>query len=279
MAEYTAEKRMISTPDGEMMVRILRPKAADEPLPGLLWIHGGGYILGMSSMIFFSRPMDLVREGKAVVISPEYRLAHTAPYPAAAEDCYAALRYMKEHAEELGIRPDQLFVGGESAGGGLAVAVSMMARDRKEVNIAFLMPLYPMIDCEDTDSSRDNHGHVWNTRRNHYGWKRYLRGLDGPVPSYASPSREKKYRKLPPTYTFVCEGEPFYDETKTYIWNLRKAGVPAEIDIFPGNTHAFDMLMPWKKDSIQARHNFNRQFGNAVRKYRAAQPGAEEEKN
>jgi acetyl esterase/lipase len=183
---------------------------------------------------------------------------------------------MKEHAEELGIRDDQLFVGGESAGGGLAVAVSLMARDRREVNIAFLMPLYPMLDCEDTDSSRDNHGRVWNTRRNHYAWKRYLREIDGPVPSYASPAREKKYRKLPPTYTFVCEGEPFYDETKAYIWKLRRADVKAEMDIFPGNVHAFDMLMPWKKDSIQAKHNFQRQFDNAVRNYRAPQPGKED---
>ena len=271
-----SEKRSIPSPGGTMTLRIARPANAVDKLPGVLWIHGGGYIIGMSSMLYFSRAIDLVRQGKAVAVSPEYRLAHTAPYPAAAEDCYAALKYMKEHAEELGIRDDQLFVGGESAGGGLAVAVSLMARDRREVNIAFLMPLYPMLDCEDTDSSRDNHGRVWNTRRNHYAWKRYLRDIDGPVPSYASPAREKKYRKLPPTYTFVCEGEPFYEETKAYIWKLRRADVKAEMDIFPGNVHAFDMLMPWKEDSIQAKHNFQRQFDNAVRNYRAPQPGKED---
>ena len=136
-----SEKRSIPSPGGTMTLRIARPANAVDKLPGVLWIHGGGYIIGMSSMLYFSRAIDLVRQGKAVAVSPEYRLAHTAPYPAAAEDCYAALKYMKEHAEELGIRDDQLFVGGESAGGGLAVAVSLMARDRREVNIAFLMPL------------------------------------------------------------------------------------------------------------------------------------------
>lgn len=270
-----SEKRRIPSPGGTMTLRIVRPADAKEKLPGILWFHGGGYITGMSSMIYMSRAMDMVKRGKAVALSPEYRLAHTAPYPAAAEDCYASLLYMKEHAEELGIRSDQLFVGGESAGGGLAVAVSLMARDRKEVNIAYLMPLYPMLDCEDTESSRDNHGRVWNTRRNHYGWKRYLRGIDGKVPSYASPAREKRYRNLPPTYTFVCEGEPFYAETKQYIWNLRRAEVEAEIDIFPGNVHAFDMLTPWTEESVQARHNFKRRFDNAVRNYRAPQPEKE----
>ena len=86
-----------------MSIRVLRPADTDRKLPGVLWIHGGGYIIGMSSMVYFSRPMDLVKKGKAVVLSPGYRLAHTAPYPAAAEDCYAALKYMKEHAEELGL--------------------------------------------------------------------------------------------------------------------------------------------------------------------------------
>ena len=114
-----SEKRSIPSPGGTMTLRIARPANAVDKLPGVLWIHGGGYIIGMSSMLYFSRAIDLVRQGKAVAVSPEYRLAHTAPYPAAAEDCYAALKYMKEHAEELGIRDDQLFVGGESAGGGL----------------------------------------------------------------------------------------------------------------------------------------------------------------
>ena len=102
------------------------------------------------------------------------------------------------------------------------------------------MPLYPMIDCEDTETSKNNRSLVWNTRRNHYGWRKYLAGLSGEIPCYASAARRKDYSGLPPAYTFVSTAEPFYSETVTYIENLKKAGIPAEIDIYPGLYHAFD---------------------------------------
>lgn len=128
-------------------------------------------------MVHMSRAKNLVRKYGAVVVSPEYRLAGQAPYPAALEDCHAALVYLKEHAAELGVRSDQIMVGGESAGGGLAVALCMYEKDTDGVQIAFQMPLYPMIDCEDTETSKDNHAPVWNTKRNHYGWKSILPGF------------------------------------------------------------------------------------------------------
>ena len=96
---------------------------------GVLWIHGGGYILGMKEMVHMSRAVDLVKKFGAVVVSPGYRLAFAAPYPAALDDCYAALVYMKAHAAELGVRADQIMVGGESAGGGLCAALCIKARD------------------------------------------------------------------------------------------------------------------------------------------------------
>ena len=132
----------------------------------ILW-YSGGYMYGMKEMVHAARAVDLVKKFGAVVVSPGYRLAVQRPYPAAAEDCYSALIYMKNHARKLGIRRDQIMVGGESAGGGLCAAVCLMARDRASVNIAFQMPLYPMLDDRDTESSRDNHGQVWNTRKNH----------------------------------------------------------------------------------------------------------------
>ena len=131
---------------------------------------------------------------------------------------------MKKHADRLGIRDDQIFVGGESAGGGLAAALCMLARDKGTVKIAYQMPLYPMLDNYDTASSKNNHGRVWNTRRNHFGWKTYLRANDGKeVSPYAAPARQKDYFGLPPAYTFVGRGEPFFEETKTYIQKLKKA--------------------------------------------------------
>ncbi|MBQ3575397.1 MAG: alpha/beta hydrolase fold domain-containing protein, partial [Clostridia bacterium] len=178
MKKYTVRKEKVRSSGGMVDLLVLEPAANrrhGEKAPGLLWIHGGGYVVGMAGMVYMSRAMNLVKKYGAVVVAPEYRLAGKAPYPAALEDCYAALRYMQAHADELNIDADRsIMVGGESAGGGLTAALCMYARDRGEVKIAFQMPLYPMLDDRDTDSSGDNHGISWNTRRNHAAWKLYL---------------------------------------------------------------------------------------------------------
>ena len=240
---------------------VLSPKVRQKDAPGILWIHGGGYIAGMKEMVHMSRAVDLVKKYGAVVVSPGYRLAFTAPYPAAVEDCYDALLYLKNCANELGINKNQIMVGGESAGGGLCAALCMMARDKGSVHIAYQMPLYPMLDNLDTPSSADNHGRVWNTRKNHFAWKFYLRkDAKKSVSPYAAPARQTDYRGLPPAYTFVGEGEPFYCETCAYIENLKKAGVEAELDIYPSDMHAFDMMDPDTPLSKQAAEAFNRHF-------------------
>jgi len=271
---YTVEKAYIPSGDCSMKLLILRPtvnKRPREKTPGILWIHGGGYAVGMADMVFMSRAKRLVTEYGAVVISPEYRLAGEAPYPAALEDSYHALLYLKDHAAELGCADDQIMVGGESAGGGLTAALCMLARDRGEVNVAFQMPLYPMIDHRDTDSSHDNHGLSWNTKRNHAAWKLYLKGIDGEIPVYASPARQMDYSNLPPAYTFVGDREPFYCETLTFIQNLQKAGVVARADVYPTGFHAFDMLLPFRKISRQAILAFEKQYLYAAEHYRVAQ--------
>ena len=274
MKRYTLESKKIRSDGGEMELLILRPTVSAKPkeqTPGILWIHGGGYVTGMARMIYISRAIDLVRKYGAVVVTPEYRLAGKAPYPAALEDCYTALIYLKEHADELGCNPDQLMVGGESAGGGLTAAVCMAARDRGDVKIAFQMPLYPMLDDRDTDSSRDNHRFPWNTRYNHAAWKKYLSGITGEVPACAAPARQTDYRNLPPAYTFVGDQEPFYCETLTYIENLQKAGVPAKVDVYHTGFHAFDMLTPFRKLSRRAIQEFEKQYLYAAEHYFAPQ--------
>lgn len=272
--QYVTEKRRIPSPGGEMDILILRPAANAKPkeqTPSILWIHGGGYAVGMASMIYMSRALPLVKKYGAVVITPEYRLAGKSPYPAALEDCYAALTYLKEHAQELGCNRDQIMVGGESAGGGLTAALCMYARDRGEVNIAFQMPLYPMIDDQDTDSSRNNHGISWNTKRNHAAWKLYLRNVTGDIPAYAAPARQQNYEGLPPAYTFVGDREPFYCETVTFVENLKKAGIPAHVDVYPTGLHAFDILTPFRKMSKQAAEAFEKQYLYAEEHYKAPQ--------
>ena len=112
-------KRIINTTTGRMKLIILKYGQG----PGILWIHGGGYVKGIAAMVYYSMGRMLARHYGGVIISPEYRLAKKAPYPAALEDCYAALKYMYTHADELGINRNRIIVGGESAGGGLAAAV------------------------------------------------------------------------------------------------------------------------------------------------------------
>ena len=248
-----SRKQMIDSPGEKMKLLILSPKEQSGNLPGILWIHGGGYSTGMASLVHFSCGKLLARRYGAVVCSPGYRLSGKAPFPAAFDDCCSALLYMDQNREALGI--DRLIVGGESAGGGLAAAVCLWARDRGGPKISLELPIYPMLDCEDTISSRDNRSFPWNTKRNHRGWARYLGSLleTGDIPTYASPAREMNLSDMPPCYTFVTEGEPFYEETKTYVSRLLKFNVKAQIDVYKGSFHAFDMLLFTRKAKM-ARH-------------------------
>lgn len=160
---HTIEKRMIPASDRDIRVLILRPTESARPqenTPGILWLHGGGHLHGMYQKILLSHARFLVEKHGAVVVAPEYRTAFEKPFPADLEDCYAALLFLKVHADELGINDAQIMVGGESAGGGLTVATCLLARDLGEVNVAFQMPLYPMLDDRETASSRDNHAPV-----------------------------------------------------------------------------------------------------------------------
>ncbi len=269
MKDVNCKKIRIPRRNGKLITALVispRKKMIDGPL--ILWLHGGGYFLGMKEMVFYSRAIELVKKYNAVVVSPSYRLALFSPYPAALNDSYDTLLFMKNHAKELGGNVNQIMVGGESSGGGLAISLSLLARDKKEVNIAYLMPIYPMIDNYDTPSSVDNHGKVWNTKKNHLAWTIYLRSNDKKeVSPYASPSREKNYKNLPPTYTFVGDGEPFFSETCTYIENLKRAGCDAKVDIYPTNIHAFHMLKPHLEISKKAIARFNEEFEKARKKY------------
>lgn len=273
MRKHTVEKRKIPSTGRDIKMLIFRPtvsKKEPEKTSGILWIHGGGYATGMAVMAYFSRPLALVKKYGAVVVCVNYRLSLEAPYPAALEDCHSALCWLKNHSQELGINDSQIMVGGESAGGGLTAALCMYARDKGTVNIAYQMPLYPMLDDRDTDSSRDNHAPVWNTKRNHAAWKLYLKEL-AEIPPYAAPDRQADYRDLPPAYTFVGDIEPFYCETLTYIENLRAAGVEAKVDVYPRWFHAYDMFFPFMPMAKLAVSRFEKQYRYAAKHYFAPQ--------
>ena len=267
----------IPAPHGSIPALLLSPNPAPVNATGVLWIHGGGYVLGMKEMVHMSQAVGLVKRFGAVVLSPGYRLALQAPYPAAHDDCYAALLYLKEHAASLGVRSDQLMVGGESAGGGLCAAVCIRARDEGRVNVALQMALYPMLDDRDTERSADNHGRIWNTRRNHLAWQLYLRGADRTqLPPYAAPARLTDYSGLPPAYSFVGDGEPFYTETVRCFERLRAAGIPAELDVYHTDLHAFDMMQPDDPLSREATQAFHQHFALAQRRFFAPQAKQED---
>lgn len=248
---------------------VLSPLEPRTKAPGVLWIHGGGFATGLKEMVFMSRAVDLVTRFGAVVVSPGYRLSWRAPYPAAFNDCYAALQWLHDYANVLGVNAHQIMVGGESAGGGLCAAVCLAARDRGEVRVAYQMPLYPMIDDLDTSSSGNNRNKVWNTRRNHQAWGLYLReqAHSPEAPVYAAPARATNLKGLPPAYSFVCTQEPFYAETVAYFERMRAAGVEAKLDVYDGLYHAFDMLEPDLPQSMMARERFCEHFAWAAQRY------------
>lgn len=264
----------IRTPDNPALrLCIYQPKNKPSCLmPGVLWIHGGGYGLGIPEQDAGFIEM-FVKHG-CTVVSPDYRTSIKAPYPAALNDCYSALLWMKNHASDYNIRADQLMVGGESAGGGLTAALCIYARDRQEVAVAFQLPLYPMIDDRnDTPSALDNNAPVWNWKSNETGWKLYLGELykRNDVPAYAAAARLEDFSNLPPAFSYVGTIEPFHDETTAYFRKLKEAGVPCKLIEYKGCWHAFDLMVPKAAPSINARKQLNAAFEYAMENFTAPQ--------
>jgi acetyl esterase/lipase len=235
----TKEDRTIPGPAGEpdITVRIYRPVNASGTLPGIYFIHGGGMILG--NVAGEDPVATLICDGVgAVVVSVEYRLAPENPHPAPAEDCYAGLKWMADNAAELGIDPENLGVYGGSAGGGLTIAVALMARDRGGPALKFMMPIYPMVDDRnETASSQEivDIG-IWDRAGNIEAWAWYLGGK--PADQYAAPARAEDLAGLPPAFIDVGTVDMFRDEDIAFAQRLMQAGVPTELHIHPGSYHA-----------------------------------------
>ena len=251
---------IIVGPDSNPLpIRIYRENAIQETLPVLLWIHGGGYILG-SIDDNDDLCMRFAKEAKCVVVSVDYRLAPEHPYPAPVEDCYAALKWIADHADALNIDHNRIGVAGASAGGGLTAALTLLARDRQYPSVCFQMPLYPMIDDKNNSPSTNEikEGFVWNQKTNEAGWKMYLGELYDTenIPAYAAPARAEDYRHLPYTYTCVGQLDPFRDETLTYVTKLAQAGVDVEFHLYPGAYHGFEAINPTADISVRAMNEY-----------------------
>jgi acetyl esterase/lipase len=224
--------------DPRVVVRVHRPKGVDGILPCIYSIHGGGYLFGTYAMDDLK--FDAWCPGLPCVgVTVDYRLAPETPYPGPLEDCYAGLAWTFEHADELGIAPDRIGVTGSSAGGGLAAALALLARDRGELDVAFQLLECPMLDDRQTTSSSRRDGlPVWSREANEVGWKAYLgERYGGDVPAYAAPARATDLSNLPPAMVIVGTADGFRDEDVDYALRLNQAGVPTELHVLAGAPH------------------------------------------
>ncbi|MGQ0774946.1 MAG: alpha/beta hydrolase [Pseudonocardiales bacterium] len=224
-------------------VRIYRPSGYPEPVPGLIYLHGGGFVLGDLDTVHSSATRIADQVG-AVVVSVDYRLAPEHPFPAGLEDCYAVLEWTAQHAGGLGIDPARIGVGGESSGGGLAAAVTLLARDRGGPQLCIQCLLSPELDDRlDTISARSFTDTPKFDRANALvSWTYYLGKLREPgsseVPEHAAPARATDLSGLPPAFISACEFDPLRDEDITYAHRLIQAGVKTELAYYPGTFHA-----------------------------------------
>jgi acetyl esterase/lipase len=244
-AVMRVEEAVPGTNPGDLPVpvRVHAPVDRSGPLPGVLAMHGGGYVIGDRSSYDGLFDHWCVDPGM-VAVSVGYRRAPETPYPGPLEDCYRALVWTFGHADELGIDSSCIGIYGASAGGGLAAGLALLARDRGEVNIAFQFLQYPMLDDRlVTLSSQLDDLHVWSRHSNAFGWRSYLGELygGGDIPAYAAAARAEDLAGLPPAYICVGALDGFRDEDIAYAQRLLQAGVPTELHVFPGIPHGFEM--------------------------------------
>jgi acetyl esterase/lipase len=254
---FEVEERTVPGPPGAPGVSLLicRPAGAGTPLGAVYHTHGGGMILGDNTSGVLE-VLEWAERLRLVVVSVEYRLAPEHPHPAPVEDCYAGLVWTAENAAELGIDPGRLIVAGSSAGGGLAAALALLARDRGGPALAGQLLMCPMLDDRnDTPSSRQMAGRgVWDRTSNETGWTALLGGARGgpDVSPYAAPAREPDLSGLPPAFIDVGSAETFRDEDVAYATRLWQAGGRAELHVWPGGFHGFTMLAPQSALSREA---------------------------
>jgi acetyl esterase/lipase len=231
----------------DVRVRLYHPAAATGDDPGLYFVHGGGMVLGLVET-YDAYVCSLVEALGCVAASVDYRLAPESPHPAPVEDCYAGLVWFAGSAEELGLDPGRIAVYGRSAGGGLAAATMLIARDRRGPTVSLQMLAAPMLDDRRiTPSSVEFDTEVlWSRTDNLTGWNALLAGRAGAddVPPYAAPARAEDLSGLPPAFVEVGELEVFRDECIDYARRLIAAGVPTELHVYPGAYHSFDRYAP-----------------------------------
>jgi acetyl esterase/lipase len=225
-------------------VRVHRPSTIEKSLPALLWIHGGGMVMGTAAQddAICRRFADDVG---VIVAAVDYRVAPEAQFPVPLHECHDALVWL---AQQPDVDATRIAVGGASAGGGLAAALALLAREREEVRLAFQLLAYPMLD--DRTATRldvdQRNFRLWNVKANRFGWQSYLGHPPGGagVTGLAAPARSDDLRQLPPAWIGVGTLDLFHDEDVAYADRLRAAGVECDLDVVAGAFHGFDLVRP-----------------------------------
>jgi len=240
------DRRIGSDTVPEVPVRLYIPRQRAGTCPAIVYFHGGAFVVGH---LDFEHPrcLEMAKATGSVVIAVDYRLAPEHPFPAGLEDCYAAFAWTLAAAGELGIDASRVAVAGASAGGALATAVALMARDRGEPTPAFQLLLYPVTDDRLLTTSMtafvDTPG--WNRRNSEHMWRHYLGGA-GPHEAcspYAAPARSEDLRGLPSAYVMTVGFDALRDEGLQYAQRLIEAGIPTELHHYPETFHGFDTLI------------------------------------
>ena len=231
----------------DVRVILYRPEGLPANAPVVFQVHGGGFLFGTAELGDPRNRAMALAVGCAVA-SVEYRLAPESPFPAGLNDCFAALVWLHGNAAALGLDPARIAVRGESAGGGLAAGLVIMARDHGGPPIAFQLLIYPMLD--DRTVIADPHPHtgefVWNRASNQFAWASWL-GMepgDEAVPALAAPARTANLTGLPPTCIATAALDLFVEEDIEYARRLLRAGVPTELYVAPGAFHGFEAMVP-----------------------------------
>ncbi|GLX49503.1 esterase [Streptomyces hygroscopicus subsp. hygroscopicus] len=242
---------------GEVVLVSARPAGATGALPLLYYLHGGGLVMGNAWSVLPRLLREVALPLGLAVLSVEYRLAPGTPYPGQLEDCWTGLVWATERAADLDLDPDRVILGGKSAGGGLAAALALLARDRGGPRPIGQLLLSPMLD--DRDSSFSSHqmaGHdTWDRTSNATAWRALLGDRYGSddLPPYAAPARATDLAGLPPAYLEVGSAETFRDEAVAYANMIWQAGGAAELHVWPGACHGFDTFAPHAAVSRDAR--------------------------
>ncbi|MBH0775293.1 alpha/beta hydrolase [Nocardia bovistercoris] len=263
--------------EDEPQVRVLyyAPRERTGPAPALVWHHGGGYVMGSADDDDLTCRRIALETG-AVVVSVDYRLAPESPAPGPLNDSYAVLKWLHDNAAEFGLDPTRIAVGGTSAGGGIAAALAIRARDEGDLPVSFQLLIYPMLDDRTARGAAPHPqigAAVWTPSDNLYGWTSYLGhepGIDG-VPAYAAPARVDDVTGLPPAFLCVGALDLFASEDIEYAKRLLEQGVPTELHVHPGGPHGYNIVPGSRLALVHARD-----FIDALnRHYRASAPERE----